>query len=208
MKTSIKPSGENFSKRITNQQPATSNSQPRLLNNSKDMQREKVKSSNIASAGYDAANKHLDIEFVKGGLYRYFDVPEDKFRNMLNAVSVGKFFTAEIKNTYSSERINTLDYVIDSLTDDQRKKLIEHFDSIYECNELTDHEYKIIYLAWLWANGFVYREESGMSMIDEKNSDLPLNAFEITIEDEYKGGVNLDLMYSFYSIDRIMQITN
>ena len=172
------------------------------------MKREKVKSSNLASVGYDAEQKFLDVEFVKGGLYRYFDVPEDKFRNMLKAESVGKFFAAEIKNTYSSERINTLDYVIDHLMDDQKLKLIEHFDSIYECSELTDHEYKIIYLSWLWANGFVYREESGMSMIDEKNSDLPLIAFEISIEDELKGGVNLDLMYSFYSIDKIMQITN
>lgn len=172
------------------------------------MKREKVKSSNLASAGYDAEKKHMDVEFVKGGLYRYFDVPEDKFRNMLKAESAGKFFAAEIKNIYSSERINTLDHVIDSLTGDQRKKLIEHFDSIYECSELSDHEYRIIYLAWLWANGFVYREESGMSMIDEKNSDLPLSAFEVTIEDEVTGGVNLDLMYSFYSVDKIVGLTD
>lgn len=172
------------------------------------MKREKLKSTNIASAGYDAEKKHLDIEFVKGGLYRYFNVPEDKFRNMLKAESAGKFFAAEIKNVYSSERINTLDYVIESLTDDQKLKLIDHFNSIYECHELSDHEYRIIYLAWLWSNGFVYRDESGMSMIDEKNSDLPLSAFEITIEDEYKGGVNLDLMYSLYSLDKIAQITN
>jgi len=35
-----------------------------------------------------------------------------------------------------------------------------------------------------------------------------LNAFEITIEDEDKGRVNLDLMYEFYAIDKIAQITN
>lgn len=172
------------------------------------MKREKLKSTNIASAGYDAEKKHMDVEFVKGGLYRYFDVPEDKYRNMMKAESAGKYFAAEIKNTYSSERINTLDHVIDSLSGEQKKKLVEHFDSIYECHELSDHEYRIIYLAWLWANGFVYREENGMSMIDEKNSDLPLSAFEITFEDEYKGGVNLDLMYSLYSVDKIAQITN
>jgi hypothetical protein len=172
------------------------------------MKREKLKSSNIASAGYDAEKKHMDVEFVKGGLYRYFDVPEDKFKNMLKAESVGIFFAAEIKNIFNSVRINTLDYVIDSLNGEQKKKLVEHFDSIYECHELSDHEFRIIYLAWLWANGFVYREENGMSMIDEKNSDLPLNAFEITFEDEDKGGVNLDLMYSLYSVDIIVQIAN
>ncbi len=71
--------------------------------------------------------------------------------------------------------------------------------------DCRDHEYRIIYLAWLWSNGFVYRDESGMSMIDEKSSDLPLSAFEITFEDEYKGGVNLDLMYSLYSVEKIAQ---
>ncbi len=172
------------------------------------MKREKVKSSNIASAAYDVEKKHLDIEFVKGGLYRYFDVPEDKFRNMMKAESAGKFFAAEIKNAYSSERINTFDYVIDCLSDDQKKKLIEHFNSIYKCSVLSDHEYRIIYLAWLWSNGFVYKDENGLSMIDEKNSDLPLTAFEITIEDENKGGVNLDLMHTFYSIEKIARLTN
>lgn len=170
------------------------------------MKREKVKSSNLASVGYDAEKKFLDIEFVKGGLYRYFDVPENKFLEMLKSESLGKYFAAELKNTFTSERINTLDYVIDSLTGDQKKKLIEHFDSIYECSELTDHEYKIIYLAWLWVNGFIYMDESGMSMIDEKNSDLPFSAFEITIEDEVTGGINLDLMYTFYSIDKIISL--
>ena len=172
------------------------------------MKREKFNSSNIASAGYDAEKKHMDVEFVKGGLYRYFDVPEDKYRNMMKAESAGKYFAAEIKNTYSSERINTLDHVIDSLSGEQKKKLVEHFDSIYECSELSDHEYRIIYLAWLWANGFVYREENGMSIIDEKNSDLPLNAFEITFEDEKPAGVNLDLFYSLYGIDRIIEINS
>jgi hypothetical protein len=35
-----------------------------------------------------------------------------------------------------------------------------------------------------------------------------LNAFEITIEDEDKGGVNLDLMHTFYSIEKIVQLVN
>ena len=79
------------------------------------MKREKVKSSNIASAGYDAGKKHLDIEFVKGGLYRYFDVPEDKFRNMMKAESAGKFFAAEIKNVYKIGRASCRERVFSSV---------------------------------------------------------------------------------------------
>ncbi len=168
------------------------------------MKREKVKSSTLASVGYDAEQKYLDVEFVQGGLYRYFDVPRYKFKRLMKSESRGKFFIAEIKDNYRSDRISKLDYITRSLTDGQKKLLLEHFNSIYECNELAEHEYRIIYLAWLWTNGFVYREQNGMSNIDKKTSDLPLSAFEINFEDDDKGGVNLDLTYNFYGLDEII----
>lgn len=172
------------------------------------MKRQKIKSSNLASVGYDPANKFLDVEFVKGGLYRYYDVPDDKFKGMMSSESHGKYFSAEIKNTYNSEKINTLDFVIDNLTADQKKKLLDHFNTIYKCAELTDHEYRIVYLAWLWANGFVYYDENGESVIDEKNSDLPLSTYEITFEADESGGVNLDYFNMYYGIDKIVKLTD
>jgi hypothetical protein len=39
------------------------------------MNREAVTSSNIASIGYDEDSQTLEIEFLNGGLYQYFDVP-------------------------------------------------------------------------------------------------------------------------------------
>ena len=178
----------------------------KLIKNDNEMKREKVKSSNLASVGYDAASMHLDVEFANGGLYRYFEVPAEKYRKMIAAELPGKYFASEIKNAYKAEKISTLDYVIDHLTDDQKHKLLSHFNTIYECRQLSDHEYKIIYLAWLWANGFVYKDENGMSMIDENTSDLPLNAFEITFEAEESGGVNLELSRMYYDLDEIIPL--
>jgi len=170
------------------------------------MKREIVKSSSIVSVGYDAGKKVLEIEFIRGGLYSYPDVPEDIFVRLMNSDSKGKFFTSEIRDVYNSERLSTLERVTGKLTKEQKRILLDHFNSIYECSTLTQHEFKITYLAWLWANGLVYREQSGMSTFEESEAGVPLTDYEITFEDENTGGVNLDLMYSYYGLDEIVHL--
>ena len=40
------------------------------------MERQYVSSSNIASIGYDPDNQVLEIEFLSGAVYQYYDVPQ------------------------------------------------------------------------------------------------------------------------------------
>ena len=96
--------------------------------------------------------------------------------------------------------------VIRNLTTDQKTALLSHFNSIYECTELSDHENNIIYLAWMWANGLIYKEENGMSTFEESLAGVPLTDYEIDYEDDLKAGINLDLTYSFYNIDEIIKL--
>lgn len=170
------------------------------------MNRTRVKSSNIASVGYDKTKQLLDIEFVNGGLYRYYQVPQEVYNTLMKADSLGEFHAQEIKNKYSTQYINSIDYIKEHLTQEHITRLVTHFDSIYECDSLSTHEYKIIYLAWLWLLGFVYSDESGGMLIDEKNSELSLDEYEITIEDDSPGGTNLEITHSFYELDKIMEI--
>lgn len=170
------------------------------------MKREIVKSSNLASVGYDAGKKILDIEFNSGKVYRYYKVPEDVYSQLMKAESAGKFFSSDIRNVYESHEIGDKSLIINNLTDDQKGLLLSHFDSIYECRELTEQEYKIVYLAWLWANGFVNRVENGMSTFEESETGIPLTDYEINYEDEMKGGVNLELTYMFYKVDEINKL--
>ncbi len=39
------------------------------------MNRVPVSSSNLAAVGYDPAGKVLEIEFLNGSIYQYFNVP-------------------------------------------------------------------------------------------------------------------------------------
>jgi hypothetical protein len=69
------------------------------------MQRQKVQSSNLASIGYDKENQLLEIEFNHGGVYEYFDVPNDVYEELMNASSHGKYFISEIKDSYDYNKI-------------------------------------------------------------------------------------------------------
>jgi len=69
------------------------------------MDRVSVSSSNVASVGYDSATQTLEVEFLKGQTYQYFDVPEALFREMLAAPSVGSYFNQNIKGSFRYARV-------------------------------------------------------------------------------------------------------
>lgn len=61
------------------------------------MERQYVASTNIASIGYDSLSMILEIEFLNGSIYQYYDVPQYLYEGLMNANSHGKFFDANIK---------------------------------------------------------------------------------------------------------------
>ncbi len=71
------------------------------------MQREPVDSSSMASVGYDARRRMLEVEFRNGGVYRYLDVPEDDYRALKEADSLGRHLNQEIKPFYSVIKVRT-----------------------------------------------------------------------------------------------------
>lgn len=64
------------------------------------MERTPVTSTDILSVGYDPDKEVLEIEFIRGAVYQYFGVPIGVYEGIMAADSKGKFFHANIKNTY------------------------------------------------------------------------------------------------------------
>ena len=63
------------------------------------MRRVWVDSSSIASIGYDAAKRELEIEFRESGdVYRYFDVPREEYAAFLAADSKGTYLNQCSRN--------------------------------------------------------------------------------------------------------------
>lgn len=70
------------------------------------MQRAHVHSSNIESIGYDHLTTTLEIEFDDGGIYQYFNVPENTHRGLMVASSHGAYFHDYIKDRYKYKKTN------------------------------------------------------------------------------------------------------
>lgn len=69
------------------------------------MERDLVSSSNIVSAGYDAASETLEIEFKDGAVYQYYNVGEHLYQQFVAAPSKGQFFNVYIKNVVPFSRV-------------------------------------------------------------------------------------------------------
>ena len=69
------------------------------------MKRQSVTSSNIASIGYDEASKTLEIEFLNGGVYQYFDVPMRVYEDIMSAGSHGVYLAQNIKGAYRYSKV-------------------------------------------------------------------------------------------------------
>ena len=61
------------------------------------MQRTTVSSTNITSIGYDPASHTLEVEFLTGGIYQYYGVPESLYVGLMSAASHGNYLDTYIK---------------------------------------------------------------------------------------------------------------
>lgn len=62
------------------------------------MQREPVDSEAIRSIGYDIDRRVLEVEFHGGAVYRYFDVPDEVYVELMQAASLGEAFAHRVRN--------------------------------------------------------------------------------------------------------------
>lgn len=70
------------------------------------METQRVSSSNIASIGYDEPTSTLEVRFLNGGIYHYFNVPLNVYRGLMAASSHGTYLNAHIKGTYKYRKVN------------------------------------------------------------------------------------------------------
>ncbi len=80
--------------------PTTEKPKKKKNNVRHDIIKTRVRSSNIHSIGYDSVNKILQVEFLNGGVYEYYDVPEIIFKEFMKAESKGKYANRNIFFSY------------------------------------------------------------------------------------------------------------
>jgi hypothetical protein len=69
------------------------------------IKRTPVHSSNVASAGYSSHLRALEIEFVRGAVYRFLEVPPRVSRDFFAAGSKGRFIAERLRGKYEFVRV-------------------------------------------------------------------------------------------------------
>jgi hypothetical protein len=69
------------------------------------MDRQNVASSTIASIGYEQQTETLEVEFLNGNIYQYYNVPPALFAEFQAAPSKGQFLNTMIRNAYAFSRV-------------------------------------------------------------------------------------------------------
>jgi lysyl-tRNA synthetase class 2 len=60
----------------------------------------------IRRFAYDTRSQALEVEFVSGRRYRYFDVPEETASRFAGAFSKGRFFNARIRDHFKCRELD------------------------------------------------------------------------------------------------------
>ncbi len=65
------------------------------------MKREPVDSTAIKSIGYNEDKQILEVEILETGrIYKYFNVPLEEYLDFIEAPSLGKFYSMNVKDRY------------------------------------------------------------------------------------------------------------
>lgn len=70
------------------------------------VQATRVDSSNIREIAYDRVARVLEVRFVSGGRYHYYEVPQEAYAAFTVAISKGAYFAAEIRGKYAHKRVD------------------------------------------------------------------------------------------------------
>lgn len=68
-----------------------------------------IESKMFTAAAYEAESRVLYLRFTSGEVYRYFDFPEQQWREFLTAESRGRFFLSSIRDRFRYERLVKLE---------------------------------------------------------------------------------------------------
>jgi len=67
-----------------------------------------LESQMFTAGAYDAGRRILYLRFSSGEVYRYFEVPENDYREFLAAESRGRYFLRHIRDHFRYERLAKL----------------------------------------------------------------------------------------------------
>ena len=70
------------------------------------MNRLPVESTTLAAAAYSPDRSLLELEFLNGAVYHFFDVPAACFHQLMASDSKGSYFNRNIRNSFRFQMLS------------------------------------------------------------------------------------------------------
>ena len=64
-------------------------------------------SSNVGVVKYDEDTKTLLVYFRRGGVYEYYNVPDEVYEEFIHSPSAGQYVFNKLRKDYESKRLDT-----------------------------------------------------------------------------------------------------
>lgn len=147
--------------------------------------------------------RHIEISHINAdvsymGMWRLYDWDDKLIEEIEEAEKLRK----ELIENFSPEvKHRKIDF-LNSLSIDDLANIHIHFNTIYECKELTEHEKNIVWLSWLLGEGLLMVSD-GFLMYEMSEVEFEHTDYEVTFEAEPSGGVNIDLFRDYYELDKL-----
>ena len=65
-----------------------------------------VESTQLSAVAYNPDTREMRIQFAKGQIYSYSNVPSDIYDSLLNAPSVGQYFNTNVKFSFNYVKLS------------------------------------------------------------------------------------------------------
>jgi hypothetical protein len=146
----------------------------------------------------EISHKNDDSGYM--GMWRLYDWTEESKAEIEEADSMRE----ELMKDFPPAPRHTRADFFKGLTEDQRANILIHFNGIYECSELSEKDYDMVWLAWIIGEKLL--DVSGDFIMHEMGEvEFNFEEYEKTFEGDIPAGTKIDLLRESYDLDRLYE---
>jgi len=143
---------------------------------------------------------HLNVDFSYLGMWRLYDWSEESKAEIEEANKMRE----ELMIEFSPAPRHTRAAFIKALSEDQRANILIHFNGIYECTELSEMDYNMVWLSWIIGEKLLI-VSAEFIMFEMREVEFNVEDYEKSFESDITGGTKIDMLREFYELDRLYE---
>ena len=143
---------------------------------------------------------HKNVNYSYMGMWRLYDWTEESKAEIEEANKMRE----ELMKDFPPAPRHTRAAFIKALSEDQRANILIHFNGVYECTELSESDYNMVWLSWIIGEKLL-NVSGDFIMCEMGEVEFDVEDYEKSYEGDITGGTKIDLLREFYDLDRLYE---